>query len=190
MQGHQIPVYRSIFGILNLAGRLATSSPSKSSHTIPPSDTLNCLILCSSLSMCAWTSSEIETTTMEGGGATSVWLCKINGVGCGTIWPSGGRWWYLSVLWSCLTRRERWWDSGIYYTLSWTGICWAYCSSILWPRLVMASWIEAIVVMNWSTVTTCKSISVWSNWSNTLINLPLTLIQEAEPKLNVSILLQ
>ena len=50
MRGHPIPIYHSISGILNLAGRLATGSPSKSSHPIPPSDTLICLIFCSSLS--------------------------------------------------------------------------------------------------------------------------------------------
>ena len=72
MWGHPIPVYRSIFDILNLANRLAISSLSKSSHIILSSDTLNCLILCSSLSMCAWASSEVGTTIMAGGGATSV----------------------------------------------------------------------------------------------------------------------
>ena len=40
MWGHPIPMYRSISSILNLVGRLATSSLSKSSHTIPPSHTL------------------------------------------------------------------------------------------------------------------------------------------------------
>ena len=72
MRGHPIPVYRSISRILNLAGKLATGSPSKSSHTIPSSNNLNCLILYSSLSMRAWASSEVGTTTMVGCGATSV----------------------------------------------------------------------------------------------------------------------
>ena len=89
MWGHPIPVYHSIFGILNLVNKLTIGSPSESSHTIPPYDTLNCLILCSSLSMRVWASSEVGTTTMTGSGATSVSLCKVKGVGCGTVWPSG-----------------------------------------------------------------------------------------------------
>ena len=72
MWGHPVPVYHSISGILNLAGRLATGSPSKSSHTILPYDNLNYLILYSSLSMRAWASSRVGTTTMADGGATSV----------------------------------------------------------------------------------------------------------------------
>ena len=70
MRGHPIPVYLSISSILNLVDRLTTSSPSKSSHTIPPSDNLNYHILCSSLSMCAWASSEVGTTTMAGSRGT------------------------------------------------------------------------------------------------------------------------
>ena len=123
MRGHPIPMYRLISSILNLADKLATSSPSKSSHTISPSNTFNYLILCSNLSMCAWASSEVGTATMAGGGATSVWLCKVNGVGCGTVWPSrggGGIWVSCGAVW--LSRR----DGGIvgsYCTLSWTRTC-------------------------------------------------------------------
>ena len=190
MRGYPIPVYRSISGILNLANRLAIGSPSKSSHTIPLSDTLNSLILYSSLSMRAWASSKVGTTTMAGGGVTSVWLCKVNGVGCGTVWPSGGGggiWVSYGVIW----QGERGCGiAGSYCTLSWTGMCWACYPSILWPRLVMASWIEAIATANWSIVTTCESIFVWFIWSNTLINLSLTMIQEAKPRLNVLIVLQ
>ena len=72
MRGHPIPVYRLISGILNLVGKLAIGSPSKSSHTISPFDTLNCLIFYSSLSMRAWVSSEVGTATMAGGGVTSI----------------------------------------------------------------------------------------------------------------------
>ena len=139
MLGHPIPMYHSISGILNLAGKLATSSPSKSSHTIPPFDTLICLILCSSLSMRAWVSFEVGTTTIAGSGATLVWLYKVNGVGCETVWPSGGGG-GISVSCGAVWLSGR--GSGIvgsYCTLSWTGTCWAYCPSILWPRLVMAS---------------------------------------------------
>ena len=90
IRGHPILVCRSISGILNLVDILATGSPSKSSHTILPSDSLNCLILYLSLSKHAWASFEVGTATMAGGVATLVWLCKVNGVGCGIVWPSGG----------------------------------------------------------------------------------------------------
>ena len=160
MWRHPIPMYRSISDILNLAGRLATGSPSKSSHPIPPSDTLICLILCSSMSMRAWVSFEVRTTITEGGGATSIWLCKVNGVGYGTVWPSredGGIWVSYGAVWLG-GRGGR--IVGSYCTLSWIGTYWACCPSILWPILVMALWIEAIAVANWSTITTCESISV------------------------------
>ena len=149
MWRHPIPVYRSISDILNLADRLATGSPSKSSHAIPLSDILNCLILCSSLSMCAWAFSKVRTTTMAGGGATSVWICKVNGVGYGTVWPSeggSGIWVSCGAVW--LGKRGGG-IMGSYCTLSWTRTYWAYCPSILWPRLAMASWIEAIAIANW-----------------------------------------
>ena len=67
-----MPVYLSISGILNLAGRLATGVPSKSSQVIAPSKVLICLSFCSSLSIRVCGSSEIGVGTMAGGGATSV----------------------------------------------------------------------------------------------------------------------
>ena len=176
IRGHPIPVYHSISSILNLAGRLAIGSPSKSSHTIPLSDTLNCIILYSSLSMRAWASFEVETTTMAGGGVTSVWLCKVKGLGFATVWPNGGGgdiWLSCGVVW---LGGKGGGIVGSYCILSWTGTCWVCCPSILWPRLIIASWIEVIVAMNWSTVTTYEFISFWSDWYETLINLPLTLI--------------
>lgn len=54
-----MPVYLSIFGILNLVGKLATCDPSKSFHVIPSFEALICLNLYSSLSMWAWVSSEV-----------------------------------------------------------------------------------------------------------------------------------
>ena len=64
MRGHPIPVYHSIFGILNLANRLATSNPSKSSQVTALSEVLNCLNLCSSLSMWACGSSKVGVGTV------------------------------------------------------------------------------------------------------------------------------
>ena len=65
-------LYLSISSILNLAGKLATSVPSNSTQVIDPSEVLNYLNLCSSLSIRSCGSSEIEVDAVTGGGATSV----------------------------------------------------------------------------------------------------------------------
>ena len=67
-----MPVYLSMSGILNLAGKLATGTPSKPSQVMALSEVLNCLNPCSSLSMRACGSSEVGVGTMTRGGATSV----------------------------------------------------------------------------------------------------------------------
>ena len=67
-----MPVYRSISGILNLAGKLATGSPSKSSQVTGLSELLNCLNFLSSLSIQACGSSEVGVGMMTGVGTTSV----------------------------------------------------------------------------------------------------------------------
>ena len=108
---------------------------------------------------------------MAGGGATSVWLCRVKGIVCGAGWLCGGGGGTVVSNWIS----------------SWTGTCQACCPSILWPRLAIASWIEAMASANWSTVTIWESISpwsdLWSNWSDTLVNLPPTLIHEGESRL-------
>ena len=171
-------VYHSISSFLNLVGRLTTSSPSKSSQVTDLSEVLNCLNIYLSLSIRAYGSSEVGVGAVTGGGATPVWLCRVNDMACGADWLGGGGGGTV----------------GSYRAPSWGGTYWACCPSILRPRLAIASWIEAMASKNWSIVTICESISLWydlwSNWSNTLINLPPTLIQEVEPRLNVSILLQ
>ena len=67
-----MPVYLSMSGILNLAGKLATDTPSKPSQVVALSEALNYLKPCSSLSMRACGSSEVEVGTVMGGGATPV----------------------------------------------------------------------------------------------------------------------
>ena len=62
-----MPVYLSMFGILNLAGKLATGIPSKSSQTTDPSDTLICLIHCLMRSMRACVSSMTVAWATTGG---------------------------------------------------------------------------------------------------------------------------
>ena len=72
-----MPMYLSISGILNLADKLATGAPSKSSQVTALFEVLNCINLCSSLSMRACGSSEVRVGMVTGGGATSVLLCRV-----------------------------------------------------------------------------------------------------------------
>ena len=67
-----MPVYLSVFDILNLANKLATSALSKSSQVIALSEVLICLISYSSLSIQACGSYKIGVSTMTGGWATLV----------------------------------------------------------------------------------------------------------------------
>ena len=158
--------------ILNLAGKLATGAPSKSSKVTTLSEVINCLNLYSSLSIWACGSSEVGVSAMTGGGATSVRLCRVKCIACGADWLGGGGGGTI----------------GSYWAPSWGRTCWAYCPSILRLRLAIASWIEAMVIANWSTVTICEFISLWSDiWSDlsdAVINLPPTLIQKVEPRPN------
>ena len=140
-------VYLSISSILNLAGKLATSAPSKSFQVIAPSEVLNCLNLCSSLSMRECRSSKVGVGTVTGGGGTSVWLCRVKGIAYGADRLGGGGGGIV----------------GSYCAPSWGGTYWDCCSSIIWPRLAIASWIEAMVTTNWSTITICESIYLWSD---------------------------
>ena len=144
MWGHPIPMYRSIFGILNLVDKLATSAPSKSSQVTALSEVLNYLNLCSSLSIRACGSSEVGVGTVTEGGATSVWLCSVKGIACGADWLGGGGGGTV----------------GSYWAPSWGETC---CPSIIRLRLAIASWIEAMTIANWSTVTIFESIPlIWS----------------------------
>ena len=65
-------LYLSISGILNLAKKLVTSAPSKSSQGIAPFEALICLNLYSSLSIRACGLSEVGVGTVTRGEATSV----------------------------------------------------------------------------------------------------------------------
>ena len=65
-------VYLSISSILNLASKLATGAPSKSSQVIISSEALICLNLCSSLSIRVCGSSEVGIGNVTGDWATSV----------------------------------------------------------------------------------------------------------------------
>ena len=164
-------VYLSILGIINLVGKLATSAPSKSSQVITLCEALICLNLCSSLSIHACGSSKVRIGNVTEGETTSIWLCKVKGIRCGANWLGGEGGGTIVSNWA----------------LSWTGTYWVCCPSIIWPRLAKASWIEAMVTTNWSTVTICESISLWYDlwfdWSNTLVNLPPTPIHEGEFRL-------
>ena len=68
MRGHPISVYRSISSILNLTNKLVSGAPSKSSQVTALSEVLNYLNLCSSLSMRACGSSEVEVGTRQEAG--------------------------------------------------------------------------------------------------------------------------
>ena len=108
--GQLMLVYLSISSILKWDGKLATVAPSKSSQLIAPSETLICLILCSSLSIRACASSKAWMGAMTGSGVASAWLCKTYNARCGTNWLSGGGGGAVES----------------YYALSWGGTCGAY----------------------------------------------------------------
>ena len=136
-------VYLSISSILNLAGRLATGAPSKSSQVTTLSKVLNCFNLCSSLSMRACGSSEVGIGTVTEGEATSVWLCRVKGIAYGADWlgrKGGGM-------------------VGSYWTSSWGEACWVCCPSILRlnqshgrSKLVNSNYLWIHISLIWSRV--------------------------------------
>ena len=94
-------VYLLISGILKWDGKLATSAPSKSSQLIAPSETLICLILCSSLSIRACAAFKVWMGATTGSRVASVWLwCRVwNRL---TEWR---RWWLRRVILCAILRR-------------------------------------------------------------------------------------
>ena len=90
MWGQPMLAYLWISSILNLFSKLNTSAPSKSSQIVAPSEALIYLNLCSSLSIRACGSSEVRIGNATGGETTSVWLCKVKGIACGSDWLGGG----------------------------------------------------------------------------------------------------
>ena len=67
-----MPVYLSISGILNLAGKLATGAPSKSSQVTTLSEALIYLSFYSSLSIRVYGFSEVGIGDVTGSGVTSI----------------------------------------------------------------------------------------------------------------------
>ena len=157
-----MPVYLSMLGILNLASKLATSIPSRSSQTTKLSDTLNCLISCSirsirvniindrGLNYCRWGNLRMTMQQIRWG----LKHCQ-------------NRWW-----------RWRWQRVMRCLILKYGGLlCWL---PIFFLRLAKASWIETMAVVNWSTMTTCWFMS---DISKNQTNLSSTLTQDGKAKL-------
>ena len=178
MRGHPIPVYHSIFGILNLAGKLATGAPSKSSQVTALSEVLNYLNLCSSLSIRACVSFEVRVgiVTRWGGNLNLTMQSERYGL---WWWLIGWRgWWRCRVVLGAILRQDLLGLLPIYPPVeaSYSLLNQSHGRN----KLVNGNYLWVHISLIWSLV--------WLVWC--FDQFAPTLIHEVKPRPNVSMLLQ